>query len=150
MRVLIDTCVLIDLERGEKDAIDFFEELDKISAEMVISPVSASELYTGVYLSENLEKNLARANVVISQFQIAHLDIKTAEETGKLLAYRQIKNLPKYYEDCAIAATAISSRADFLITDNKEDFNFPNLCGKVYTPKEFLAALKGKKLRFVR
>lgn len=150
MKLLIDTSVLVDLERGETDAIEFFEELDKLNLEIVISAVSASELYTGVYLSENSERNLPKANRVISQFQLINLDAKVAEETGKLLAYRQIQSLPKYYEDTAIAASAISGHADFLITDNIKDFDFPNLEGKVYTPKEFLRALKGKKLRFVR
>ncbi len=150
MKLLIDTTVLVDLERGESDTVRFFEEIDSLNLEIAISAVSASELYTGVYLSENVERNLLKANQVIGQFQIMNLDPKVAEETGKLLAYRQIQGLPKYYEDAAIAASAISGKADFLITDNIKDFDFPNLKGKVFKPREFLRALKQKKLKFIR
>ena len=150
MNIVLDTSVLINLERENRDALLLLEHLVKEKSALAISTISVSEFLTGIYQSEDYNKKLKEAKEFLEQFNWIDLNHIIAEETAKLLAYCLVSGKESKYQDVAIAATSVSAGADYLITDNIKDFDFPNLKGKVYTTKEFLRALKGKKLRFVK
>ncbi len=150
MNIIFDTTVLIDLERQNRDALLLMEKLTKEKSALIISTLSVSEYLTGIYQRADYMKRLNNAKEFLEQFNWIDLNGVVAEETAKLLAYCLTSGIERKYQDVAIAATSFAVGADFLITENIKDFDFPNLEGKVYTPKEFLRAVKGKKLKFVK
>ncbi len=149
MKVLFDTTFLIDLERENKKALELAEYLATKQVPMIISTVTISELLAGAYSSKKMEKSVKVAKDLLAEFSWVDIDGFVAEEIAKVLAYRREVNKPVTYTDAAVIASFLATSADYLVTDNLKDFDSPNLEGKVYTPKEFLRALKEKKLKFV-
>ena len=150
MNILFDTTVLIDLEREKEDTLLLLEKLTNERSLLLISTISVSEFLAGVYQREDYKNKLGIAREFLEQFNWIDLNEVVAEETAKLLAYCLVTNRERKYQDIAIAATFLNSGADFLITDNLKDFDFLELKGKIYSAKEFLRALREKKLKFVK
>jgi len=149
MKVFFDTTALIDLERCKDSAIKLVRLLSREDVPLLISIVTITELLAGAHSSREASKNVIRAKELLAEFNWIELDGRTAENIAILLAYRNKIGQPVDYTDAAIAGSFLTSGSDFLITDNKKDFEFPQLKGKVYTPKEFLNAWKTKELKFV-
>lgn len=138
MRVLLDTSVIVEIDRLNKDVLALLKELTSKNVELVVSTVTISEILTGSYLSKRAKKAVLEAKKILSQFLWIDLDGEVAEKTGKLLAYLIIEGKMVEYQDVVIAATFFASHSDYLITLNKSHFLvFPKLKGKVFTPVEF-------------
>jgi predicted nucleic acid-binding protein len=79
-----------------------------------------------------------KAERVLSQFRWVSLSGDVAKVVAQLNAYLMAKGQPIEYQDVVIAASFLVTRCDVLLTENKSHFErFPNLKGKVMTPKEF-------------
>ncbi len=150
MKVLLDTTVLVDLERKDDETLGLVKKLVSENVPMLISAITISEILAGAYITKNSEQSVRMAKDMLSEFSFVDVNGQVAETAAKVLAYRREVAKPIAYTDAAIIASFVVSNSDFLLTSNKKDFDFPALGGKVYAPKEFLRALKGKKLKFVQ
>lgn len=136
MRVLIDTTVIVDIDRGNKEVIELCRELSK-AHEALISTVTVSEVLTGSYLRKDFHKAVKRAKRVLGQFSWISLDGAIAEKVAQLNAYLIAEGQPIEYQDQVISASCLTTDSDVLLTDNKEHFTrIPALKSKVYTPHE--------------
>ncbi|MBI2143912.1 type II toxin-antitoxin system VapC family toxin [Candidatus Woesearchaeota archaeon] len=137
MRILLDTNVLIELERRNKEAAELLAELSASGEELLVSVVVVSELLTGPYLTGQ-ERALASAKRLLSQFNVVELNQPITETIAQYMAYLASKGTPLEYQDVAIAATFAVTKSDFLITQNKKHFEaIPEVGNKARTVSEF-------------
>lgn len=139
--VLVDTSIIVDIDRGKQEVIDLCKQLTKTSSAF-ISTVSVSEILTGSYLRKDYKKAVKKAEKVLNQFRWVTLNGEVARLIAELNAYLISKGAPIEYQDIAIAASFLLECCDVLLTENKEHFErLPNLKGRVMTPKEFYKEL---------
>ena len=115
-RILVDTCILIASYRGD---VLISNELKKIHARIVISPVTVMELYKGAKTKERkqeLEKQL-------KSYSVVHINKDVGEKAISLMKKFQTGKREVFIPDCIIGATSLIY--DFqLYTENKADFDF--------------------------
>ncbi|HLC00894.1 MAG TPA: type II toxin-antitoxin system VapC family toxin [Candidatus Bathyarchaeia archaeon] len=135
--VLVDTSIIVDVDRGKQDVIDLCRQLTATDSAS-ISTVSVSEILTGSFLRKDYKVAVRKAEKVLRQFRWVSLNGDAAKLIAELNAYLISKGQPIEYQDVAIAASFLVECCDILLTENKEHFErLPNLKGKVMTPKEF-------------
>ncbi len=136
-KVLVDTSVIVDVDRGKEDVIELCRRLTSDKS-AVVSVVTYSEILTGSYLRRDYQAAVKKAERVLSQFRLADLDEKTAKVIAQLNAYLLSSGQPIEYQDVAIAASFLVECCDVLLTENKSHFErLPTLKGKVMPPAEF-------------
>lgn len=132
MRIVFDTTVLVDVDRGKEDTLRLLEAAQAGGHEMWLSTVTLSETFTGSHLRRDAEAATSRAREVLAQFEWKDLDGEVALRTGQVLAHLVSHGRKAEYQDAAIAATALVLRADILVTDNGKHFAaIPGLEGMV-------------------
>jgi predicted nucleic acid-binding protein len=137
-KVFVDTSIIVDVDRGKKDAIELCRLLTRTNSAL-ISTVTVSEILTGSYLRNDYKTALGKAEKVLGEFTWVSLDGEIARLVAELNAYLISNGLPIEYEDVAIAASCLSTGCEILLTENKDHFaRIPKLKSKVKTPKELL------------
>ena len=137
LRIVLDSTVLIDIERKNKDALDLVKGMLANNEELIISAVTASEVLTGVYYIGKRE-SLLDARTVLAQFSTVPLDAEVAEKTAQFLAFLLRNGSPVDFKNVAIAATFTVTKSDFLLTQNKKHFEvIPEIGSKARTISEF-------------
>ena len=135
--VLVDTSIIVDVDRGRADVIELCKQLTSTDSAF-ISTVSVSEILTGSYLRKDYVNAVKKAEKVLSQFRWVPLNGEVAKVAAQLNAYLISKGQPIEFQDVVIAASFLVTCCDVLLTENKAHFErFPNLKDKVMTPKEF-------------
>jgi len=138
MRILVDTSVIVEIDRQNKETVELLKSLVEKNIELVISAITVSEILTGSYLRRDVRESLITAKEILNQFLWIDFDGEVAEKTGQLLAYLIAEKKSIEYQDAGIAATFFVSHSDYLLTLNKKHFLvFPHLEGKVFSPSEF-------------
>lgn len=140
MRVLVDTCVIIDALQSR---VPFAEDAQRIflySAnkrfEGYITAKSATDIY---YLTHRLAHNDAETRKILSKlFTLFHL-----LDTTSLDCRKAISSEIADYEDAIMVETAIRSEMDCVVTRNVKDYVKSSV--KVYKPSEFLKLLETEK-----
>ena len=134
--VLVDTSIIVDVDRGKQNVIDLCKRLTRLN-HAFISTVSVSEILTGAYLRKDYKMAVGKAERVLGQFNWVYLDGEVARMVGQLNAYLISNGLPIEYQDVAIAASCLVEGCDLLLTENGDHFKrIPRLKGKVMTPQE--------------
>ena len=115
MHALLDTCVLIDLERTE---LGVYED-----AVLVASAISVGELAFGVDLGSDTEARQIRLRKVLASMEIIPFGVEEAKLYGVLATLvRAVGRNPRPRRlDLQIAATAAATRVP-LLTHNADDF----------------------------
>ena len=139
MRVLIDTCVIIDALQSR---VPFAEAAQKIfiySAnnrfEGYITAKSVADIY---YLTHRLTHSDAETRKILSKlFTLFHL-----LDTTSLNCRKAISSEIADYEDAIIAETAIRSEMDCIVTRNVKDYVKSSV--KVFEPSTFLKLLEAE------
>jgi predicted nucleic acid-binding protein len=111
--LLLDTDVLIDLNRLRPEAVDY---IARIAVRPLVSAVTVVELYAGV--REGRERD--DLDAFIAQSNVAAIDAHIAEEAG-LIFRRYRKSHGTGLADAIIAATCIAEGAT-LVTMNVRHF----------------------------
>lgn len=138
MRIVLDSNVIIELERKNPEVIELVKELLKNDEEVLISTVAMSEVLVGPYFSNDFGGAMAEIKQIISQFTSVVLDAEIAEKIARYWAYLITEDVPAQYQDVAIAATFAVTKSDFLLTQNKKHFEvLPEICSKARTISEF-------------
>lgn len=137
LKILIDSTVLIDIERKNEETLELVESMTANNEQLIISVVTVTEILTGAYLRGRRE-NLSEAKTLLAQFLSVPLTEEIADRTAQYLAFLLDKGSPIDFKDIAIAATFSVLKGDFLLTQNKKHFEvMPELGNAVRTVSEF-------------
>ena len=133
MRVLIDTCVIVDAlqsrEPFKDDAEKLFLLVANNSFDGYITAKSATDIY---YLTHRQTHNDKRTRKILSDLFTLFCPLDTTGIDCQKALLSEISD----YEDAVMVETAIRSGVDCIITRNKKDYTKSSV--PVYDPKEFL------------
>jgi len=116
MTVLVDSDILIEVSRGRNaDVVSRWLELDETKAGVLVSPVTAAELWAGALPHE---QNLLKA--LLANLTCAVIDETTGARAGEYLRKYQ-KSHGIELGDALIAASAVQNGAS-LWTRNRKHF----------------------------
>jgi len=115
---LVDTDVLIDFLRGNEKAVSFIE---KISSQIILSPIVVAELYAGVKGDDEMYV----LNNFISFFRIVPINSEIAK-TGGLYKRDFGKSHGIGLADALLAATAFQENAEIITLNIK---HYPMVTG---------------------
>jgi predicted nucleic acid-binding protein len=137
MKVLLDTSVIVDIDRKKKETIDIVKSLVEKNHEIMISMVTISEIFAGSYLRKDSKKALAEAKRILGQFLWIDFDAEIADKTAQYIAYLITEGKIIEYQDIVIAATFKVMKCDYLLTANKQHFeNIADIKEKIVIPEE--------------
>ena len=118
---MLDTNICIYIIKNKPQCVrEKFIEFD-IGA-LMISSITVSELYYGVYKSLHVEKNLLALEHFLKPFDIVDYDFLASIEYGKIRADLEKKGTVIGGLDMQIAAHA-KSLDSILVTNNLKEFN---------------------------
>ena len=115
-RILIDSTILIDFSRGNKEALEFLDHAMKNNEEMAISVISSMELIIGCRDKVDLQK----IQKFLSEFEIVDISIPISRKAHQLIV-QYSKSHGLVIPDAFIAGTALEEGLD-LITSNVRHF----------------------------
>jgi predicted nucleic acid-binding protein len=124
MGVLIDTSVLIDLERKGRPLGDFLDSVDA-AQDFGIASITASELLQGIFHATPESRRIQRIAFiehVIQRIPIMNFDLAVARVHARLRFELQSTGLPIGPNDLIIAATAVFHQYSVL-THNVTEFS---------------------------
>ena len=132
MKILVDTCVIIDiLQKREPFFEDSYELLKNIAVGKIKAYISAKSIADIYYLMHKFfhdkDKTKEALLKICSLFDI----LDTKKEDCKRALLNDISD----YEDAIMIETAISNNINYIITRNIKDFTTEKV--KIKTPKEF-------------
>jgi tRNA(fMet)-specific endonuclease VapC len=119
-RVILDTGVLIAIERGKLD-IDAALGVDDVC----IATITAMELLVGVERADEARKTARAAHVeaLLSSLPIETYNLNVARVHAQLAVEAMSKGRPRSAYDMMIAATAAATNRVLLTTDAKAGFD---------------------------
>jgi tRNA(fMet)-specific endonuclease VapC len=128
-RLIVDTGVLVALERGRTPSADAIPD----DADVAIAAITASELLVGVELADECHAARRRAMVdaVLGVFDVLPFDLTTARHHAALLAYARQDGRPRGAHDLLIAATARATSRLVLTTDRRAFLDLPAVTHRV-------------------
>lgn len=117
---MLDTNICIYIIKNKPQNVrEKFKEFD--IGDLVLSSITVSELYYGVYKSEHMEKNLLALEHFLKPFDILEYDIKASVAYGKIRADLEKRGQIIGGLDMMIAAHALSCNM-ILVTNNTKEF----------------------------
>ncbi len=139
MRVLIDTCVIIDALQARAPFAEAAQKIFIYSAnqqfEGYITAKSVTDIY---YLTHRLTHSDAETRKILSKlFTLFHV-----LDTASLDCRKAISSEISDYEDAIMVETAIRSGMDCIVTRNVKDYVKSSV--PVYEPSAFLSILEAE------
>ena len=130
MKLSLDTNLIISHFKGDvfsDDTDRFFGWVRNAGHEMYIVDIVYSELYTGVYLSQDqaLEERRIQQFLAVNEIEVKHVSSKISKRAGELYANHLLKNkrpLKRILPDFIIGAHA-EHHSDVLVTWNPSDYD---------------------------
>lgn len=142
MRVLIDTCIIIDALQSRAPFAEAAQEIFIYSAnkqfEGYITAKSVTDIY---YLTHRLTHSDAKTREILNKiFTLFHLLDTTALDCRKAISSEMSD-----YGDAVMVETAIRSEMDYIVTRNMKDYTKSSV--KVCDPAVFLKLLETEKMQ---
>lgn len=124
-RLILDTGVLVALERGQEIPVDVLPD----DADIAIAAITASELLVGVELADTRRRATRQATVdaMVNAFDVLPFDLETARHHAVLLAHARRSGRPRGAHDLQIAATARATGRILLTTDRTAFDDLPGV-----------------------
>jgi predicted nucleic acid-binding protein len=123
MKVLLDSCTLIDLLRGKPNAIQTVEGLRKEGAVLHLSTLNSYEVLCGVMaLSKDRERNQQAFDLLAANLGLLMFDSQSARCAAEIWAQQRMKGKPLDGLDCLIVGCAVAQGIDAIVTRNKKHF----------------------------
>lgn len=117
---MLDTNICIYIIKNKPQSVrEKLKEFD--IGDVVLSSITVSELYYGVYKSEHMEKNLLALEHFLKPFDILEYDIKASVAYGKIRADLEKRGQIIGGLDMMIAAHALFHNMT-LVTNNTKEF----------------------------
>jgi tRNA(fMet)-specific endonuclease VapC len=103
-RLILDTTVLVDAERGGRTLAEAIDDHDDVA----VAAITVAELKVGVQLAKGRRKEKRERFVaaILDAVTIEPYDLEAAEAHAALLAHVRRKGMPRGAHDLIIAATA--------------------------------------------
>jgi tRNA(fMet)-specific endonuclease VapC len=131
--VCVDTTFLADLIRKNPDAIKKLTDLAKEGNILSTTIITSAELFYGAYKSNNVDREKAKMQLVLSRFIVFEMDEIGAEKFGEVLSKLEKLGQKIAGKDVMIAAIAMSKGENVIVTRNKKDFErVPNIIVETY------------------
>lgn len=132
LKAVIDTDLLIDLLRNEKQATRFIAYLEGKNAVLATTSVNIFELYHGAHKSGACKKNVEAIKVLTDRLTVLSLTSRAAQKAGYLYAQLECQGQLIGLRDTLIAAIALT-REFSVATRNQTHFSL--ISGlKIITP----------------
>lgn len=119
----IDTTFIIDLLRGNKNAIKKAIDLE-LEDKVITTEVCVYEIYYGIFYrkGKNIKDYIKKLNKFLDKLEVLPLDRKSSIMAAKIASELTKKGLEIGSHDCMIAAIALTNGCNIIITDNIEHF----------------------------
>lgn len=120
-RLIVDTNVLVAIERGRRETLDVVEDDDEVA----IAAVTLAELRTGIELApEDAVADSRRASIdsIVGSIEVLDYTEVTASHHAALLAHTRRTGRPRGAHDLIIAATAAQTGRLLLTHDSRARF----------------------------
>jgi tRNA(fMet)-specific endonuclease VapC len=119
--LILDTCVLIDVEKGRLDLADCLEDDD----DTAIAAITAAELWEGYVRADASRKSDRRkfAEDTLDRIPVVDYTLDTALKHGELLGFCALTGRTRGRHDLIIAATAAITGRAIMTGDGKAFFN---------------------------
>ncbi len=122
MRYMLDTNICIYLINKKPLYLkDKFQKTVRKKDELLLSAITAGELFYGIDNSANPDKNRVLLVNFLIAFNVAAFDEEASIEYGRVRTYLKRNGIPIGPNDTLIASHAISLNA-VLITNNEREF----------------------------
>jgi tRNA(fMet)-specific endonuclease VapC len=121
IKTVIDTDLLIDLLRNQRQAAAFIMELEHKNTVLATTAINIFELHYGAHKSQASEKNLQAINTLATRLSILPLTAKAAKKAGHIYATLEQQGHPIGLRDTFIAAIALT-RDYSIATRNQQHF----------------------------
>lgn len=120
--VCLETDFLVAVTRKDEKAVEKLEEMVKRGERLATTPINASELFKGVYHSENINENLKKVRGILSRIDLLSFNLVACDIYGK--TYSQLKTQGESIGefDALIASIALSHN-ERVVTRNTKHFN---------------------------
>ena len=124
-RLILDTGVLVAVERGQEIPLDVLPD----DADIVIAAITASELLIGVELADSRRRAPRQATIdaIVTAFDVLPFDLEIARHHAVLLAHARRSGRPRGAHDLQIAATARATGRILLTTDRTAFDDLPGV-----------------------
>lgn len=130
----VDTTFIIDLLRGDMDAIEKAEEFDEVGG-AATTAVNLFEISYGIYRSRHIdrERRLSEVERLFSRMDVFPLDARAAVEAGRILGALSREGEMIDVLDGMIGAIIVVNGCDTIVTRNVDHFNrIPDLNVETY------------------
>nr|MDO8119022.1 type II toxin-antitoxin system VapC family toxin [Candidatus Sigynarchaeota archaeon] len=142
MKILLDTSIVVRIDRKDRDVIDLLKLLEK-THELYLSTMTIMEILTGSNLCRDADKATKKANKIMAQMVWVSVDASIAEKAGEINAFLITKGQKIELPDVLIAATCIAENMDAILTLNQDHFRrIPALENVVCSPSEMKKMLE--------
>nr|CBH37150.1 conserved hypothetical protein [uncultured archaeon] len=120
--VCLETDFLIALIRKDKYALKKLRNLLAEGERITTTPINASELFKGAYLSERVDDNLKAVSGILDRLKLLDFTFRAAKHYGEI--YSELKEKGELIGDMAILVASITLASnEKLITRNIKHFN---------------------------
>ena len=118
---VLDTDILISFLRNKKRAVQFIRDLTKKKSTLKTTIITVAELYSGVYRSSNVAREIRILEAFLETFEILGIDMKSAIVYGQISADLHKRGTPVGVMDEIIAGIVIDNK-ETLVTGNVKHF----------------------------
>ena len=118
---ILDTDILISFLRNNEKAVQYITKLTEKKNTLKTTIINVAELYSGVYRSSNVAREIRILEAFLESFEILGLDTKTAIAYGQISADLHKRGTPVGVMDELIASIVIHYR-EILVTGNVKHF----------------------------
>ena len=124
---VLDTDILISFLRNKKRAVQFIRDLTKKKSTLKTTIITVAELYSGVYRSSNVAREIRILEAFLETFEILGIDMKSAIVYGQISADLHKRGTHVGVMDELIAGIVIDNK-ETLVTGNVKHFeNIPHV-----------------------
>lgn len=119
--VCLETDFLIALIRKDKDALAKLEKTLAVGERITTTPLNASELFKGAYLSEKVAENLIAITGILERLELLEFSYNAAKYYGKI--YSELKARGALIGDIDIlVASIVLANEGKLLTRNVKHY----------------------------
>lgn len=134
MRVLLDTCIIIDALQSRKPFKDSAEQIFLCTAKEKFKGFLTAKSITDIYyLTRRLTHDDKKTRKIISDLFVLFSPLDTFGIDCQKAIFSDMAD----YEDAVMAETALRTKMDCIVTRNTKDYT--NCPVPVYQPGEFLS-----------
>jgi predicted nucleic acid-binding protein len=135
-RVVIDTDLLVDFLRGNRDATSLINRLEERKYLLATTTINEFELYYGAHKSKEPEKAILLTRQLLNRLVVLPLTSKSAQRAGHIYADLEKQGHPIGLRDTLIGAIA-QTRGFSVATRNLNHFQKIDDLELVHTSEKF-------------